>query len=110
MVQVTNVQRTLIDIAVRPIYSGGIAEVAKAYRAAADQVSGNRITTYLKSLNYTYPYHQAIGYYMSRAGNYTDAQIAKLRRIPRDFDFYLTYQLKNPVLNEDWRLYVPKGF
>lgn len=110
IVQVTNLERTLIDIAVRPIYSGGISEVANAYRAAADRVSGNRLVTYLKSLNYTYPYHQVIGYYMSRAKNYSNAQIAKLRDLPRDFDFYLTYQLKNPVLDSEWRLYVPKGF
>jgi hypothetical protein len=109
-IQVTNLERTLIDIAVRPIYSGGIAEVANAYRVAAERVSGNRIATYLKSLNYTYPYHQAIGYYMTRAGNYSDSQIGKLRSFPIDFDFYLTYQLKNPVLDEQWRLYVPKGF
>ncbi|MCC7476623.1 MAG: hypothetical protein IT425_14630 [Pirellulales bacterium] len=109
-IQVTNLERTLIDIAVRPIYSGGIAEVANAYRAAAGKVSGNRIATYLKTLNYTYPYHQVIGYYMTRAGNYSEAQVAKLRKLPKDFDFYLTYQLKNPVLDKKWRLYVPKGF
>jgi hypothetical protein len=109
-IQVTNLERTLIDIAVRPVYSGGIAEVANAYRAAAEHVSGNRIATYLKSLNYTYPYHQTIGYYMTRAGNYSEAQIAKLREFPQDYDFYLTYQLKNPILDKEWRLYIPKGF
>lgn len=109
-VHVTNLERTLIDIAVRPIYSGGIAEVAHAYHAAAKKVSGNRIATFLKSLNYTYPYHQAIGYYMTRAGNYSDAQISKLRIRPIDFDFYLTYQLKNPAFDNEWRLYIPKGF
>src|SRR5690606_7606937 len=69
---VTDIERTLIDIVVRPIYSGGIGEVARAYREAAARVSGNRLATYLKSLNYTYPYHQAIGYYMEKAGNYTE--------------------------------------
>jgi hypothetical protein len=109
-IQVTDLERTLIDIVVRPVYSGGIAEVANAYKVAAPNVSVNRLVTYLKSLNYTYPYHQAIGFYMSRAGVYSTAQLAKLRSIPIDFDFYLTYQLKNPVLNEEWRLYTPKGF
>ena len=109
-IQVTNLERTLIDIAVRPVYSGGIGEVAHAYRIAAEKVSGNRIATYLKSLNYTYPYHQVIGYYMTRAGNYSHSQISRLKTIPIDFDFYIDYQLKNPVLNKEWRLFVPKGF
>jgi len=108
--QVTNLERTLIDIAVRPIYSGGVAEVSDAYKAAADKVSGNRLTTYLKSLNYTYPYHQVIGYYMDRAGNYSESQIKRIQAIPREHDFYLTYQIKNPAYNEKWRLFVPNGF
>jgi len=107
---VTDIERTLIDIAVRPIYAGGIAEVANAYRAAAERVSGNRLATYLKSLNYTYPYHQSIGFYMEKAGNYSDSQLKRLEAIPREFDFYINYKIKNPILNENWRLYVPKGF
>jgi len=109
-IQVTNIERTLIDIAVRPIYSGGIAEVATAYREAADRVSGNRLVTYLKSLNYTYPYHQIIGFYMDKAGNYKESQMSRLQKIPVEFDFYLTYKIKNPNFNEKWRLYIPKGF
>ncbi|WP_437225474.1 type IV toxin-antitoxin system AbiEi family antitoxin domain-containing protein [Planctomicrobium sp. SH661] len=109
-IQVTNLERTLIDIVVRPVYAGGIAQVADAYRNAADQISVQRLVSYLKLLNYTYPYHQAIGYYLMRAGCYSESQISELRKMPIDFDFYLTYQLRNPVLNEEWRLYVPKGF
>lgn len=107
---VTNLERTLIDIAVRPIYSGGITEVANAYKSAAPKVSANRLTTYLRSLNYTYPYHQAIGYYMERAGNYSETQLTRLRQIPKEFDFYLNYQIKNPIYNKEWKLYIPKGF
>ncbi len=109
-IEVTNIERTLIDIAVRPVYSGGIAEVAGAYRAATENVSGNRLATYLKSLNYTYPYHQVIGYYMDKAGNYKESQLKRLRAIPIEFDFYLSYQIKNPAYNEKWRLYTPKHF
>lgn len=37
-VQVTNLERTLIDIAVRPAYAGGIDQVLAAYRAARERV------------------------------------------------------------------------
>jgi predicted transcriptional regulator of viral defense system len=110
VINVTDLERTLIDIAVRPIYSGGVAEVANAFRSAAPNVSANRLATYLTALNYTYPYHQAIGFYMEKAGNYSDAQIRKMQALPINFNFYLTYQLKNPSFNEKWRLFVPKGF
>lgn len=109
-IRVTNLERTLIDITVRPIYSGGVAEVAQAFKNAAGQVSVNKLVSYLKKLNYTYPYHQAIGYYLSRAGVYKQSQIDLLKELPIDFDFYLTYQMKNPDYNEEWRLFIPKGF
>ena len=37
--QVANLERTLIDIIVRPAYAGGISQVLKAYRAAKDRMS-----------------------------------------------------------------------
>ena len=32
--KVTGIERTLIDIAVRPVYAGGVFEVLKAYKLA----------------------------------------------------------------------------
>jgi len=106
---VTDIERTLIDAAVRPIYSGGVGEVANAYREAP-QVSVDRVVEYLRRLNFTYPYHQAIGYYLERTGKYHRDELEKLRSLPISFDFYLTYQLKNPEYVETWRLFVPNGF
>lgn len=109
-IRITNIERTLIDITVRPVYSGGVAEVAQAFKSAAGEVSVNKLVSYLKKLNYTYPYHQAIGYYLTRAGVYKESQIDLLKQLPIDFDFYLTYQMKDPDYNEQWRLFIPKGF
>ena len=109
-IRTTNVERTLVDAAVRPVYAGGVAEVAKAYESAANDVSINKVAAYLRQLGHTYPYHQAVGFYLDRAGVYTDSQIRLLRDFPIEFDFYLTYQMKNPEYVERWRLFVPKGF
>lgn len=38
-IRVTNIERTLIDITVRPIYSGGVSEVLKAFEAARTVIS-----------------------------------------------------------------------
>jgi predicted transcriptional regulator of viral defense system len=66
-IKVTDIERTLIDIAVRPFYAGGIFEVLRAYRQAQNSIDVDRLIGYLKRLNYTYPYHQAIGLYMEKA-------------------------------------------
>jgi hypothetical protein len=108
-IRVTDVERTLIDIAVRPIYSGGVAQVLNAYRHAKNRVSVNRLAAMLKKLAYIYPYHQVVGFYLDRAG-YRSNQIELLRKEPIEFDFYLTHQMAETDFDEKWRLFIPKGF
>lgn len=109
-INVADIERTLIDIAVRPIYSGGVHEVANAYSAAHGRFSVNKLVAYLRRLNFTYPYHQAIGYYLDRSGKYSSVQLNLLRSMKMDFDFYLAYQMKETEYVDEWRLFVPKGF
>lgn len=109
-IAITNIERTLVDVTVRPMYAGGVSEVAKAYTSAAKHCSVNKIAAYLRKLNFTYPYHQAIGYYLERSGVYEADQLELLAKMPMEFDFYLTYQMKNTDYNERWKLYIPKGF
>jgi predicted transcriptional regulator of viral defense system len=106
----TDLERTLIDIAVRPIYAGGVHEIARVYSEAQGTLSVNKLVAYLRKLNYTYPYHQAIGYYLDRAGVYSETQLALLRQFEFEFDFYLAHQMKETDYVEKWRLFVPKGF
>jgi len=108
-VRVTDLERTLIDATVRPVYSGGIAVVARAFEMAREAVSVNKLTAYLRRLRYVYPYHQAIGFYMERAG-YEEPLLSLLEDFPVEHNFYLQHGMKSRVLNKRWRLYVPKGF
>jgi len=109
-VRVTDIERTLIDATVRPVYSGGVHEVAKAFKTAHGRLSVNKLVAYLRKLNYTYPYHQSIGFYLERAGEYRESQIDLLRQLPMHYDFYLTYQMDDPEYVSRWRLFAPKGF
>jgi hypothetical protein len=105
---VTSIERTLIDIAVRPIYAGGVFQVLEAYKSARDTVSVNTLIATLKKLNYVYPYHQVIGFYLQRAG-YEEKRYERLKRLGLDFDFYLTYGMKDAEFDRKWRLHYPKG-
>jgi hypothetical protein len=108
-VRFTDIERTLIDATVRPAYAGGVFEVQKAFRLAKDKVSVNRLAAMLQKLEYVYPYHQAIGFYLERAG-YKPSALDLLRRFPMEFDFYLTNQMAETDYIRSWRLFVPKGF
>ena len=109
-IRVTNVERTLIDITVRPFYAGGVSEVLKAFKLAKDQVSINKLAVMLKKIGYVYPYHQAIGFYLEKSGVYKESAIKIFRKMNMNYDFYLTYQMKDKAYSKDWRLFYPKGF
>ncbi|MGF6988755.1 hypothetical protein F0160_36840 [Paraburkholderia sp. JPY303] len=109
LARLTNLERTLIDITVRPVYAGGVFEVAKAFALAKDRVSINRLVAMLRKLDFTYPYHQAIGYYLERA-DYKPNQLDLIRRLPAEHDFYLTHQMGETRYVQSWRLFIPDGF
>jgi hypothetical protein len=105
----TNLERTLIDIAVRPAYGGGIFQVLEAYRSARERLSTNRLVATLKKLDYAYPYHQSIGFLMERAG-YSERRFAMLRELGLKYDFYLVHGMQQPAHSSEWRLFFPSGF
>ena len=106
--QLTNIERTLIDIAVRPFYSGGTVEVQKAYIKARGKISTERLISILKKIDYTYPYHQVIGFYMQRAG-FEDSALNSLKKMGLKYDFYLDYGIKEKDYSKEWRVYFPKN-
>ena len=107
-VRVTSLERTLIDATVRPGYAGGVASVLEAYRRAREELSVSRLIDTLRKLDHVYPYHQAIGFYMERAGS-PAKQLAPLRALGMDWDFYLAHSIRNPAFNREWRIHHPKG-
>ena len=108
--KVTNIERTLIDITIRPEYSGGVFEVLKAYENAANQVSVNTLVAYLKKLNYIYPYHQCIGFYMMVSGKYSDSQLKLVKKIGFPFNFYLSHNIEDKSFSKEWNIYYPSNF
>lgn len=107
--RVTGIERTLIDITVRPAYSGGVETVLSAYKKAAGKISVKALAEMLKALNYTYPYHQAIGFYLDRSGQYPPDEVALIRKRKQSYDFYLAHQMSAVSYSKEWRLYYPSS-
>jgi len=107
-VDATKLERTLIDITVRPAYAGGVFEVLKAYRAAKDRISVNTLVATLRQLGYVYPYHQAVGFYLWRAGLEPE-KLQRLRDLGLNFDFYLAHKMGPTSYSPEWRIHFPEG-
>ena len=104
----TKLERTLIDIAVRPAYAGGAFQVLEAYRGARERVSVSTLVATLKKLDYVYPYHQSIGFYMQAAG-YSKAQLERLRSLGLKFNFYVSYRTRDAQYDSEWKVFHPAG-
>jgi len=107
-VQVTGLERTLIDVTVRPTYAGGVQNVLQAFRRAQGRISIDKIISTLQELDYVYPYHQAIGFYLARAG-YPKHHLAGLKEIGMNLDFYLAHGMRETTYDKDWKVHYPSG-
>ena len=108
MVRVTKLERTLIDIAVRPSYAGGVTHVLDAFRGAKGRARVAVIVATLKRLGYVYPYHQAIGFLLERAG-FDRGKLKPFRALGLEYDFYLVHGMRERDYDPNWRLFFPKG-
>ena len=62
----------------------------------------------LKAEYYLYPYQQLIGFYLEKAG-YPTSQFESFKKLQSPYRFYLDYAIANPVLDNTWNIYFPKG-
>lgn len=110
-VQVTNVERTLLDATIRPRYSGGSLEVIEAYNAAKPVLSVPKIAHYLEKFDYIYPYEKSILFYLKNT-NYPKIDLAVLEDMldknpHKEIKFYLDYQLVQKKEDKDIGIFYP---
>lgn len=109
VLDLTNLERTLIDITVRPSYAGGVNAVLDAFQSAKGHVSIEALLSILKRLDYIYPYHQAIGFYLEKAG-YPQHEWTSSMKLGISFKFYLTHGLPTEKeYDSTWSLYYPSS-
>ena len=105
-IDVTGLERTLIDITVRPGYAGGVNNVLECFRASRGRIDSKELIRILRALDYIYPYQQALGYYMQKAGFQPDSW-TELRSQGLHYDFYLEHGMKERKYDSNWRVFYP---
>jgi hypothetical protein len=105
-VNATDLERTLIDIVVRPAYAGGLKRVLSVYKRAVPRIDVEHMISLIHKLDYAYPYHQSIGFLLQHAGR-PERDCEKFKDFGLDFDFFLDYGLERPAYDRNWRLYYP---
>ena len=106
---VTDVERTIIDSVVRPFYAGGVTQIFEAIVNAKNIIDIDKLVYYYKQMNFIYPYFQAIGFYLDRAG-YDNTALAPFLKMRQVHKFYLTYNMRFTEFDPRWNLFYPRGF
>ena len=104
--ELTNLERTLIDVTVRPGYAGGTDNVMYSYGRAIQKISVDRLAEMIQELDYVYPFHQAIGFYLQRAG-IDFKSLSSLRKLELKYDFFLAHGMKKTKFDPQWRIHYP---
>lgn len=108
-IRFTDIERTLIDISVRPVYSGDVFDILNVYRNSSGKISIDKIIEYIIKLDYTYPYHQAVGFYFNKTGLYPKKEIDKFKTMGIMYNFYLTYNMGSELAySDEWKIFYPK--
>lgn len=105
-IRYTNLERTLLDIIVRPQYAGGIETVLNVFKKSKGKVRTDKLLEYYNNIKYIYPYHQSIGFYLEKSG-YPIAFMEPFSKMKIKYDFYLCNQIKNKKYSDKWHLYYP---
>jgi hypothetical protein len=104
----SSIERTLIDLTVRPAYGGGSVTILEIYKKAIPAFTIGNIFKLLDRLSYKYPYHQSVGFYLSLAGYNNQQELNKLKKMGMDYTFYLDYEMTDTIYSDEWNVYFPK--
>lgn len=103
----TGLERTLIDMVVRPSYSGRSPAILEAFIRAKTKLSPRTLVATLNKLQLIYPYHQAIGFFMDSAGYGLDAT-EPLRHLGLALEFYTEHAIQDTAYDARWRVHYPR--
>jgi len=106
VIQLTDVERTLIDISIAPHHSGGISNIVSAFRNA--RIDLKKLKNYYLSMELTYPYFQRIGFFLEKAGKSDLARKWQSMMPEPELEFFLDKNYtRSWKFDESWKLFHP---
>ncbi len=107
--RVACVERALIDAVVSPQYNGGISSVPAYFQHARGKVNAVKLIEIYRSLDFVYPYFQALGFLLERTGMLEMADAIRAEFTPTN-KFYIDHSAKvSWKYDEKWMIYYPEG-
>ncbi len=108
VLEITNIERTLIDSLVAPQYAGGINTVIFALDRAL--INLRDLYKYYELNNFLYPYWQSLGLLLEKVKGMEIAKEWESLFNKRKIDFYFTRGYRSDwEFSEKWKVHYPKG-
>ena len=76
---------------------------------AKNVIDVDKLVYYYNQMHYIYPYHQALGFYLEKAG-YEKQALVPFLKMKQVHKFYLTYNMRFTEFDPRWNLFYPRGF
>lgn len=108
-VKYTDLERTLIDIAVRPEYSGGFFSVSSAYRKAGRNIDVDKLFWYSERMDFIYPYQQLFGFYLNHFADFQISELSDFSEKISHLNFYTTKNMSEFDNDLYWQINYPPG-
>lgn len=107
--RITCIERALIDAVVSPHYNGGIVSVYAYFKSAHQRINLTKLIEIYRQLEFIYPYSQAIGFFLEKAGMSKQASTFH-KEFPPTYTFFIDHDAKSSWhYDEKWKLYYPVG-
>ena len=107
--RITNLERCLIDAVVAPHYNGGLTALPHMFKEAAEHVDLHNLIDHYRELDFLYPYHQSVGFFLDHSGQ-KNAAAQWRKTFPPTNRFFVDKNAKtNWVFDANWQVHYPKG-
>ncbi|MCC5847045.1 MAG: hypothetical protein JJU29_03045 [Verrucomicrobia bacterium] len=107
--RITNLERCLIDAVVAPHYNGGITTLPGLFEEAVEQLDILKLIEHYRELDFLYPYHQTLGFFLDHSGQEESA--ARWREhFPPTNRFFVDKDAKSSwPYDPKWQVHYPRG-
>lgn len=107
--RITDLERCLIDAVVAPQYNGGIATLPGLFEEAAEQLNLQTLIEHYLELDFLYPYHQTLGFFLEYSGQKVSADRWR-EHFPPTNRFFADKAAKSSwPYDPKWQVHYPRG-